>query len=59
MLGGGEDYALLFTANTNLHADLEALGAHAIGQCDKGDTVRLYQYGESIDYQIKGYDHFG
>jgi thiamine-monophosphate kinase len=59
MLSGGEDYALLFTANTNLHADLKALGAHVIGQCDKGDTVRLYSQGEAIDYQIKGYDHFG
>ena len=59
MLSGGEDYALLFTANTNLHISLEGLGAHCIGRCVQGNHVSLCHQGEVLDYRIKGYDHFG
>ncbi len=59
MLGGGEDYALLFTANTNLHISLEDLGAHCIGRCVQGSHVSLCHQGKALDYHIKGYDHFG
>ncbi len=59
MLSGGEDYALLFTANTDQHAPLKALGAHCIGRCAQGHHVSLCHQGEALDYHIKGYDHFG
>jgi len=59
MLSGGEDYALLFTAHTGLHNALIDLGAYPIGQCEQGHEVKLCHQGKSIDYNIKGYDHFG
>ncbi len=58
ILNGGEDYALLCTAPVELHESLTTLGAKYLGQCVKGNTVKLCHQGKSIDYNIKGYDHF-
>ena len=59
MLSGGEDFALCFTAPATKHLALIELGAKHIGFCCEGSDVQLMQDGKSIDYNIKGYDHFG
>ncbi len=58
VLAGGEDYALLFTANPSLHNQLEVLGAHKLGHCIKGHHVQLTHDDQVIDYDVKGFDHF-
>jgi len=58
ILSGGEDYALLCTAPVVLHDDLLSMGAHYIGHCIDGNSVRLHHDGRAIDYNIKGFDHF-
>ncbi|MDX8381221.1 MAG: thiamine-phosphate kinase [Ghiorsea sp.] len=59
MLSGGEDYALLCTAPPSLHQDILSLGASKIGYCVSGHEVKLCHQGDIIDYNIKGFDHFG
>jgi len=58
-LNGGEDYALLFTAPASQHLALQKLGAYTIGVCTKGSGVQLLHHNKEIEYNIKGYDHFG
>ncbi|HXH71398.1 MAG TPA: thiamine-phosphate kinase [Mariprofundaceae bacterium] len=55
--GGGEDYALLFTAPASLRF-LEGF-AVKIGRCSEMPGVRLYLHGEAVEVDSKGYDHFG
>ncbi|MDQ7004184.1 MAG: thiamine-phosphate kinase [Ghiorsea sp.] len=59
MLSGGEDFALCFTAPATKYTSLIELGAKHIGFCCKGNGVQLMQGEKIIDYNIKGYDHFG
>ncbi|MFQ5582508.1 MAG: thiamine-phosphate kinase [Mariprofundaceae bacterium] len=55
--GGGEDYALLFTAPADFRWKLEALAAH-VGVCKAGAGVQLWCEGHKLDVTDKGYDHF-
>ncbi len=58
MLSGGEDYALLFTAPATHQRTLSQLGAFKLGHCSQGSNVHLCYDGKTIDYNIKGFDHF-
>lgn len=58
-LRGGEDYALLFTAPPDFHQQLSELGALPIGQCTTGQGVTLTHLGSEVEFNIKGFDHFG
>ncbi|MDX8388500.1 MAG: thiamine-phosphate kinase [Ghiorsea sp.] len=58
-ISGGEDYALLFTAPPSLHQALLDLGAFHLGYCSEGNEIKLLHDGEEVEFNIKGYDHFG
>lgn len=58
MLSGGEDYALLFTAPAKNQQTLSQLGAFKLGHCTQGSSIHLCYDGKTIDYNIKGFDHF-
>jgi len=55
--GGGEDYALLFTAPPGLRPQLEGFAAR-IGLCKAGAGVVLWHEDQKLDVERKGYDHF-
>ena len=57
MLSGGEDYALLLTAPPHTEG-LESI-AKKIGVCQAGSGVTLLLHSVPLQYQAKGYDHFG
>jgi thiamine-monophosphate kinase len=54
---GGEDYALLFTAQAGMRSALERL-AHRIGVCEKGSGVRARLNGQAVHIDAGGFDHF-
>ena len=57
LLAGGEDYALLFTAPT----ELQGLDAWAVevGVCsESGQGVEVYDQGRRLQLTSQGYDHF-
>ncbi|MDQ7058967.1 MAG: thiamine-phosphate kinase [Ghiorsea sp.] len=58
VLSGGEDYALLCTAPASQQQALQDMHAQHIGTCVKGEGVHLIHKGKTVDYNIKGYDHF-
>ena len=70
LLGGGDDYELLFTASPNNRADIEALATqlalplHRIGQMhadDKAGTINLldpHQKPVGLSHLRQGFDHF-
>jgi len=58
VLSGGEDYALLCTAPTSQQQAMQNIGAQHIGRCVQGEGVHLIHKGKTVDYNIKGYDHF-
>jgi thiamine-monophosphate kinase len=53
VLGGGEDYELLFTAPENKKVD-----AVCIGEITKSDIKVLDKNGKTVKLNIKGYQHF-
>jgi len=55
--GGGEDYALLFTAPAQLQSQI-ADSATRIGTCRAGTGVQLWHEGRKLEVAEKGYDHF-
>lgn len=55
--GGGEDYALLFTAPAELQPQFVDF-ATRIGVCRKGSGVHLWYEGQKLEVTGKGYDHF-
>ncbi|MDQ6953588.1 MAG: thiamine-phosphate kinase [Mariprofundaceae bacterium] len=57
MLSGGEDYALLLTAPSNI-SGLSSL-AVKIGSCVKGNKVSVHLHGASVMPKQQGFDHFG
>lgn len=60
-LGGGEDYALLFTASAELRPYLAGM-ARRIGHCADGGRegvgVTACLAGQTVDIPERGYDHF-
>lgn len=56
-LGGGEDYALLFTAPKHLRPSFSRF-ASRIGNCQSGDGVTLFLAGQPLPEIINGFDHF-
>jgi len=56
ILSGGEDYALLFTASTDMQG-LESI-ATCIGSCVEGAGIEVFCQGEKMDVRASGYDHF-
>lgn len=54
--GGGEDYALLFTAPSA--QEWYSSFAACIGRCTNTPGVHLYLRGERVEGVEKGYDHF-
>jgi len=57
VLGGGEDYSLLFTADAGQRESLQTF-AHRIGECREGSGVHITLNGRNISVVSKGYDHF-
>jgi len=57
VLGGGEDYALLFTTATGMREELQAF-AHHIGQCQKGSGVYMTFNAKKVSVSNMGYNHF-
>ncbi len=57
VLSGGEDYALLFTAATDMRGALHAF-ASRIGQCGEGSDVHVTWNGRHISIGGEGYKHF-
>lgn len=55
--GGGEDYALLFTAPPEMRFPEEV--AVRIGRCQVGSGVTLLLGGEAVEIGKGGFDHFG
>lgn len=55
--GGGEDYALLFTAPASLN--MPNIGAMRIGACICGSGVELLVDGQPLRIDAPGFDHFG
>ena len=65
VLGGGDDYELLFTAPPDVEAQLAALARKvavpvtAIGRIEAGQGVRVVdQGGTEITVKVAGYEHF-
>jgi len=58
VLGGGEDYALLFTASPRMRESLGGM-ARRIGECRQGKGVYVTLCGEKAHCVQAGYDHFG
>jgi thiamine-monophosphate kinase len=56
-LGGGEDYALLFTATPRLRDSLGGV-ARRVGDCRKGTGVAVRLAGRPVTLPPHGYDHF-
>ena len=66
VLGGGEDYELVFTAPESEWEDIQGIGNRlgvpisSIGVVDDDDGLRLTEKGESVSLPSQlGYDHFG
>lgn len=66
ILGGGEDYELVFTAPESEWEDIQGIGhrlgvpVSSIGIVDGGDGLRLTEKGEPVPLPSRlGYDHFG
>jgi len=57
VLGGGEDYSLLFTASAEQRESLETFACR-IGACREGCGVHTTLHGQNIDMAHMGYDHF-
>lgn len=59
ILNGGEDYALLFTADIKNFSELEKVGFHHIGQTTAfADMIELNTLGGRVPLRLKGYTHF-
>lgn len=66
ILGGGEDYELVFTAPESEWENIQGIGHRlgvpisSIGVVDDGDGLRVTEKGESVPLPSQlGYDHFG
>ncbi len=57
MLGGGEDYALLFAAPKRLGDELATM-ATVIGECRQGRGVHIHLHGRKVHPANPGYKHF-
>lgn len=57
VLGGGEDYCLLFTASVEQREALYSF-ASRIGECRKGSGVHVTLNGKNVGVANMGYDHF-
>jgi len=57
VLGGGEDYSLLFSAPVEQRKHFQSFAAR-IGDCRKGSGVHVTLNGQGINFSDKGYDHF-
>ena len=57
LLGGGEDYALLFTAPPAMRESLQGM-ASRIGHCTAGNEVRALLEGMPVMVENRGYNHF-
>lgn len=55
--GGGEDYELLFTAPDGIEDHLD-FPVYQIGEIVPGDSLTWIQNGRTVDFEIKGYNHF-
>ena len=55
--GGGEDYELLFTAPAGIEVMVD-FPVYQIGEVVPGDTLIWMQNGESVDFDVKGFNHF-
>lgn len=58
VLGGGDDYELLFTVPADRAAQLP-VSVRCIGTIVAGNQVRCLRAGREIERQALGYDHFG
>jgi len=56
ILSGGEDYALLFTAASDIQG-LENM-ACCVGSCVAGQGIEVLYENETMDVTFSGYDHF-
>jgi thiamine-monophosphate kinase len=58
LASGGDDYALLFTADPAARAAIAGTGAHRVGRCGVGAGVRVLDAaGGELAWPIKGYTH--
>ena len=57
LLGGGEDYALLFTAPVAMRGGLRGM-ASRIGHCTAGNEVKSFLDGRAVSIGNTGYNHF-
>ena len=55
--GGGEDYELLFTAPDGIEDHLD-FPVYQIGEIVPGDSLIWIRNGRTVDFDIKGYNHF-
>ena len=62
ILNGGDDYQLCFTMNqekfAQFQADFPDLSIHAIGEIIADSGVQLFEHGQAVAFDIKGFEHF-
>ena len=56
-VGGGEDYELLFTAPAGIE-DLVDFTIYRIGEIIPGNSLIWMENGNSVDFDIQGFNHF-
>lgn len=57
VLGGGEDYSLLFTASVKQRESLQTFACR-IGECREGSGVHVTLDGRNVHIAHMGYNHF-
>ncbi len=62
ILNGGDDYQLCFTMNqekfAQFQADFPDLSIHTIGEITADNSVQLFEHGQVVAFDIKGFEHF-
>lgn len=62
IINGGDDYQLCFTISQDKFAQFQAdfphLPIYAIGEIMTDGGVRLFEYGQAVAFDIKGFEHF-
>lgn len=62
ILNGGDDYQLCFTISkekfAQFQADFPDLSIYAIGEIIADSGVQLFEHGQAVAFDIKGFEHF-
>ncbi len=62
ILNGGDDYQLCFTISkekfAQFQADFPQLSIYAIGEIIADSGVQLFEHGQAVAFDIKGFEHF-